>query len=76
METKQFENPFPVTTYLGAEYFCDRETETARLISHIKNGNSTTLIAIRRKGKTGLIHQVFAQLPKGWKGIYIDILET
>ncbi|MDP2887849.1 MAG: ATP-binding protein [Bacteroidota bacterium] len=76
MGIKQYENPFPVTTYLGAEYFCDREQETARLISNIRSGNSTTLIAIRRIGKTGLIHHVFSQLPQGWKGIYVDILET
>ncbi len=76
MKAKQFENPFPVTTYRGPDYFCDREAETSRLISAIKNGNSTTLIALRRIGKTGLIHHVFAQLPVGWKGIYIDILET
>ena len=76
MGTKQFENPFPVTTYLGAEFFCDREEETSRLISNIQNGNSTTIIALRRIGKTGLIQHVFTQLPSGWKGIYIDILET
>lgn len=76
MNTKQFENPFPVTTYLGVEYFCDREVETLRLISNIQNGNSTTIIALRRIGKTGLIHHVFTQLPPGWKGVYIDILET
>jgi len=76
MGTKQFENPFPVTTYLGAEYFCDREEETSRIISNIRNGNSTTLISLRRIGKTGLIHHAFAQLPEGYKGIYIDVLET
>lgn len=73
---KQFENPFPVTTYLGAGYFCDREAETSRLLGNIQNGNSTTVMALRRIGKTGLLHHVFAQLPAGWKGIYVDILET
>jgi uncharacterized protein len=76
MSTKNPENPFPVTAYLGAEYFCDRKDETARLISNIQNGNSTTLTAIRRIGKTGLIKHVLTQLPKEWKGIYVDILET
>jgi len=76
MKIKQFENPFPVTTYLGVEFFCDRQDETSRLISNIQNGNSTTLISRRRIGKTGLIHHVLCQLPTGWKGIYIDILET
>jgi uncharacterized protein len=76
MSNKKLENPFPVTTYHGADYFCDRQDETARLISNIQNGNSTTLIAIRRIGKTGLMQHTLSQLPKGWKGIYIDILET
>lgn len=76
MATKQLENPFPVTTYLGPDFFCDRATETAQLISNISNGSSTTLIAQRRIGKTGLIRHLFAQLPMEWKGIYVDILET
>lgn len=76
MVTKQFENPFPATTYLGPDFFCDRTEETAQLISNIQNGNSTTMIALRRIGKTGLIQHLFTQLPKEWKGIYIDILET
>jgi uncharacterized protein len=76
MSKKLLDNPFPVTTYHGAEYFCNREEETNRLVSNIKNGNSTTLISIRRVGKTGLIHHVLSQLPQNCKGIYIDILET
>ncbi len=42
----------------------------------MQNGNSTTLISIRRIGKTGLMHHLLSKLPHGWKGIYIDILET
>ncbi len=76
MNVNLLENPFPSTTYHGAEYFCDREAETARLISNMQNGNSTTLMAIRRIGKTGLMQHTLSQLPLGWKGIYIDILET
>jgi len=76
MSTNRLENPFPLTTYHGAEYFCDRNDETIRLISNLTNGNSTTLMSIRRIGKTGLIKHVLTQLPKGWTGIYIDILET
>ncbi|HAN18548.1 MAG: ATPase [Bacteroidetes bacterium GWC2_33_15] len=69
-------NPFPTSGYYGPDYFCDRENETSQLIRDIKNGNSTTLIAIRRIGKTGLIHHTLKILPKEWKGIYIDILAT
>ena len=76
MGATKLKNPFPVSTYQGAEYFCDREEETKNLISNLTNGNSTTLLSIRRIGKTGLIKHVFSKLPKGYKGIYADILET
>lgn len=76
MGKKQFVNPFPVTTYLGPDYFCDRSDETSQMISNIRNGSSTTVIALRRIGKTGLIHHLLGKLPPEWKGIYIDILET
>ncbi len=76
MNSKKLFNPFPVVTYQGPRYFCDRLTETNQLISNIKNGNSTTLISIRRIGKTGLIQHVLAQLPKEIKSLYVDILDT
>jgi AAA+ ATPase superfamily predicted ATPase len=76
MNVRRPENPFPVTTYYGPAYFCDRQDETQRLISNMQNGNSTTLMSVRRIGKTGLIQHVLARLPNGWTGIYIDILET
>ncbi len=53
------ENPFVVTGYISPEYFCDRETETAALISNITNGRNTALISKRRMGKTGLIEHVY-----------------
>jgi AAA+ ATPase superfamily predicted ATPase len=75
-KTKPLMNPFPVNSYQGSSYFCDREKETKGMLSLLMNGNSVTLMAIRRMGKTGLIHHCLSQLPKNWKGIYIDILET
>lgn len=39
--------PFPTTGYFGAQYFCDREEETRRIISNIKGGQSTILTAPR-----------------------------
>jgi len=69
-------NPFITTGYQGSEYFCDREFETNTLINNLINGRSTTLVAIRRMGKTGLIRHVLAQLPDGYTGIYLDILPT
>ncbi len=69
-------NPFPTTAYIGPEYFCDRKQEAETLKSNITNGLSTTVTAIRRMGKTGLIHHVFASLPKGYLSVYLDILAT
>lgn len=76
MNSKKLLNPFPVSGYHGPEYFCDREQESLKLISNISAGLSSALISVRRIGKTGLIQHVLSQLPKGFKGIYIDILDT
>ncbi len=74
----KIENPFPVISYMGEEYFCDRETESEKLIEAIKNGRNTTLTALRRMGKTGLIQHVFEQLKnkKGVRCFYIDLYPT
>jgi len=43
-------NPFILRGYVSDEYFCDRDKETADLMTEIKNGNNVTLIAPRRIG--------------------------
>jgi len=68
--------PFPSVGYYGPAYFCDRETETETLVNTIKGGQSTTLVAIRRIGKTGLIKHLQYQLNKEYICIYADILPT
>lgn len=74
----EIKNPFPVSGYYGASLFCDREEETKRLTTNIKNGINTTLLSIRRMGKTGLIWHAFETLKKDKKirCIYIDIYAT
>ena len=57
---KKLNNPFVVYGYKGAEYFCDRVSETEKIIKGLSNERNITLIAPRRIGKTGLIHHVFA----------------
>lgn len=52
-------NPFVTNGYAGAEYFCDRVTETNDLRSLLENENNIALISPRRLGKTELIHHVF-----------------
>jgi uncharacterized protein len=69
-------NPFPTTGYIGADYFCDRTEETARLLNDLKNGQSVTLISVRRIGKTGLIRHVLSKMPENITGVYADILAT
>lgn len=72
-------NPFVIYGYKGAEYFCDREKETAKMISTLYNERNVTLVAPRRMGKTGLIHHVFHQLEEKYEGVkcfYLDIFST
>ena len=72
----KLKNPFLTAGYAGPDYFCDRVDETKKLIAAIENDRNVTLIAPRRYGKTGLISNVFNQLPSGFTGIYIDIYST
>ena len=72
-------NPFVVQGYAGSEYFCDRKDETQTIVSALENGRNITLIAPRRIGKTGLIHNVFHEIrSKNHEAlcIYLDIFPT
>ena len=65
--------------YKGAEYFCDRQKETEKMISTLHNERNITLVAPRRMGKTGLIHHVFHQMEEQYEGVkcfYLDIFAT
>lgn len=62
--------------YDGPKTFCDRERETADLVSAIENGRNVTLIAPRRYGKTGLIRNVMRVLADRYDTVYIDIYAT
>lgn len=69
-------NPFPTTGYIGPDYFCDREEEIRQLRDNLAGNNSTTLIALRRLGKTALIRHLFHHIRKDYTTIYLDILPT
>ncbi len=70
-------NPFLLTSYAGPEYFCDREKETDRLLNNLLNGVNTTLLSVRRMGKTGLLKHVSYHLREQKViCIYIDIYAT
>ncbi|MBG0858824.1 MAG: ATP-binding protein [Bacteroidales bacterium] len=71
-------NPFIISGYSGPEFFCDREKETLTLINNAANGVNTTLISIRRMGKSGLIWHTFDRLNRSGSHtcIYSDIYAT
>lgn len=71
-------NPFVTTGYVSAEYFCDRERESVRLIREIKNGNNVALVSARRMGKTGLISHCFnkSEIKQEYYFFFIDIYAT
>ncbi|WP_100627498.1 AAA family ATPase [Algoriphagus formosus] len=71
-------NPFVINTYQGKEYFCDRENDLKKLISHIENDRNVVLYAWRRLGKSALIHRLFDELESSnnYETLYIDLLAT
>lgn len=76
---KEIENPFLNQGYESPKYFCDREKETADMISALGNGRNLTLISPRRLGKTGLIKNVFYKLREQQPDtitLYMDIFST
>ncbi len=76
MKLRKPSTPFPSVGYYGPDYFCDRKTETETLIRNIEGGLSTTLVAIRRIGKTGLVKHLQYLLHDKYICIYADILPT
>lgn len=72
-------NPFIITgKYVSDEYFCDREKESAELVSNITNWRNTVLVSQRRMGKSGLIEHVFAtpEISKDYETFFVDIYDT
>lgn len=69
-------NPFLTKGYKDSRYFCNRVSETEKLISAIRNNQDITLFGYRRLGKSALIHHVFHKLNKEYICIYADIWGT
>ena len=79
MKVEKSNNPFLIAGYIAPEYFCDREDETAKMISALHNDRNISLISPRRLGKTGLIHHVFFNLKDEKNDVfcfYFDIFST
>ena len=67
-------NPFLTMGYVSKNYFCDRENELKVLKKNAKNGINTTLISVRRLGKSALIQRLFDDLEEeNCACIYVDI---
>lgn len=71
-------NPFIVTGKIEPEYFCDRVTESARLVKSVTNGYNMVIISPRRMGKTGLIQFCYdkPEIADEYYTFFIDILHT
>ncbi len=71
-------NPFIVTGKIEPKYFCDRITESARLVKSITNGNNMVVISPRRMGKTGLIRFCYdkPEIAGSYYTFFVDILHT
>lgn len=77
MRMRKPQNPFLLAGYISPEYFCDREKETEKLISALRNGRNVTLVSPRRMGKTGLINHAFYRMAKaGSTCYYVDLYQT
>lgn len=71
-------NPFLVEGYVSPDYFCDRVEETALLVRHMTNQCNVALIAPRRLGKSGLIHNCFQQeeIRESYHCVYVDVYDS
>ena len=71
-------NPFYTTINIPNKYFCDREMETAKMISMLTNGNNIVLKAQRRIGKSSLILHLFEQpeIKRYYNTIRVDLYKT
>lgn len=71
-------NPFLISAYKDSKYFCDRETESKKLMDSVLNQRNIVLISLRRLGKTGLIKHVFHLLnrEKNNNLFYVDLDHT
>ncbi len=79
MKKNDISNPFVLSGYHSPELFCNREKETERIITALKNNRNLTIYSLRRIGKTMLIHHALNQIINTsgkYNIIYIDIFPT
>ena len=54
-------NPFIVAGKISPEYFCDRVSESEKLIKSVTNGNNLVIISPRRMGTSGFIQFCYSK---------------
>ncbi|WP_065218936.1 MULTISPECIES: AAA family ATPase [Butyricimonas] len=71
-------NPFVISGYVSAEYFCDREVESDELTRAFFNERNMVIVSPRRMGKTGLIEHCFhyKRTQEEFHTFFIDIYAT
>ena len=71
-------NPFVITGKIPEAYFCDRRTESQKMIRALTNGDNICLMSPRRMGKSKLIQFCYdkPELGETYYTFYIDILHT
>ena len=77
-ESKRMKNPFVITGRIPEAYFCDRRTESQKMIRALTNGDNICLMSPRRMGKSKLIQFCYdkPELDEAYYTFYIDILHT
>lgn len=72
----KIKNPFLTKGYISPEYFCDREDETAEILSAIKNGRDIVLYGQRKMGKSAIIKHIFNKLDNKTIATWVDLLPS
>ena len=79
MAIKQYiDNPFILGYNIPNEYFCDRVSETDKIVELLQNGNNVVLMSERRIGKSSLLAHVLKdkRITKNYTTLYVDIFKT
>jgi energy-coupling factor transporter ATP-binding protein EcfA2 len=70
-------NPFQYGSVVTGEAFCNRKQELKDVVRAMQNGDKLFIYAERRSGKTSLIQQALAKLPKTkYLTVYVDLWPT
>lgn len=69
-------NPFIVSGFGGAEYFCGRKKELKKLKEAFENRRNVTMFSLRRMGKSALVKYHFEKTAKYADCFYADLFPS